>query len=91
MSIMVVKSNRIEVEIDAESQALVADAARQVGLSVHELVARAARITADDLLGHTDRIVLPADVFDELMADDKPDEVPNLTRAAARYRRLIIE
>jgi uncharacterized protein (DUF1778 family) len=91
VSIMMDRSNRIEVEIDAESQALVAEAARLVGLPVHEFVARAARVTADDLLGRTDRIVLPADLFDELMADDEPEDAPNLTRAAARYRQLIGE
>ena len=85
---MPIKSERLEVRVDAATKARIEDAAARLDQSASVFVIHAATAEADRVLARTEATVMPADQFDALLtALDMPDEAPALTRLAQRDRR----
>lgn len=85
---MAVKTQRIEIRADSDSQERITQAANTVHESVSTFVLNAATAAADRILARADQTLMPAEQFDALLASlDEPDEAPALARAAARPRR----
>lgn len=86
---MAMKTRRIEMRADPESEQRIARAAEAERLSVSAFVLDAATAAADRVLARTDITAMPADQFDDLIsALDVPDEAPHLSRLAARPRQF---
>lgn len=86
---MAAKTQRIEMRTDAESEALIAHAARLTHQSVSAFVLGAATAEARRVLARMDHVVMPADQFDVLISSlDSPAEAPSLMRAAREPRRF---
>lgn len=84
---MAVRTKRIEMRADAESEARISRAAALQSVSVSAFVLGAANRAADDVLGQVDQTVMPAEQFDALMGSlDLADRAPQLRRAARRKR-----
>jgi uncharacterized protein (DUF1778 family) len=82
------KSERIELRADPVSAESIALAADIQHLSVSAFILQAATTEADRVRARTEHTVMPAEQFDDLINSlDRPDEAPNLARAAARRRR----
>ena len=85
---MPIKSERLEVRVDAATKARIEDAAARLGQSASMFVIHAATAEADRVLARAEATVMPADQFDALLtALDMPDEAPALARLAQRDRR----
>src|SRR6266536_2926154 len=79
------KTQRIEMRTDPDSEGRIAQAAREVHLSVSAFVLDAAITAADRVLARVDHLVMPSDQFDALLDSlDRPDDAPTLSRVAAR-------
>lgn len=86
---MAVKSRRIEMRTDPDSEQRITKAAAVRQESVSAFVLAAAVREADHVLARADVTPMPAEQFDELInALDTPDPAPALTRTAARPRRF---
>jgi uncharacterized protein (DUF1778 family) len=86
---MALKTHRIEMRADPESEELIARAAALRKESVSAFVLGAARREADVLLARADLTLMPVEQFDALMASlDTSDEAPALRRAAQERRRF---
>lgn len=84
---MAVRTKRIEMRADAESEARISRAAALQRVSVSAFVLGAANRAADDVLSHADQSVMPAEQFDALMASlDVADRAPQLRKVARRKR-----
>ena len=85
---MSVKTERLEVRVDAATKARIEDAAARLDQSTSVFVLHAATAEADRVLTRAEATVMPADQFDMMLtALDMPDEAPTLTRLAQRDRR----
>jgi uncharacterized protein (DUF1778 family) len=85
---MAIRTKRIEMRADAESEALISAAAAARRVSVSAFVLEAATEEAGRVLGRADLTLMPADQFDALVAAlDEPDEAPRLAQAARNPRR----
>ena len=75
--------------VDPEIRERITEAAAASHESVSGFVMLAARAEAERVLGRTDVTLMPAEQFDAMVASlDVGDQVPNLSRAAARERRF---
>jgi uncharacterized protein (DUF1778 family) len=84
---MAVRTKRIEMRADAESEARIARAAALQRVSVSAFVLGAAGREADRVLSKVDQTVMPAEQFDALMTSlDAPDRAPQLRKVARRKR-----
>lgn len=85
---MSVKTERLEVRVDATTKAHIEDAATRLGQSASAFVLHAATAEADRVLARADATMMPTDQFDAMLATlDTPDEAPSLARLAQRERR----
>ena len=85
---MPIKTERLEVRVDAATKARIEDAAARLDQSTSVFVLHAATAEADRVLTRAEATVMPADQFDMMLtALDMPDEAPTLTRLAQRDRR----
>ena len=81
------KTGRIEMRVDPDSGAKIAQAAEIERKSVSAFVLDAATTAADRVLARVDHTVLPAEQFDALLRSlDTPDEARTLRKAAQRER-----
>jgi len=75
--------------VDPEIRERITEAAAASHESVSGFVMLAARAEAERVLGRNDVTLMPAEQFDVMVASlDVGDQVPNLSRAAARERRF---
>jgi uncharacterized protein (DUF1778 family) len=82
------KTARIEARIEPEYAERITRAAALTGESVSRFMVRAALTEADYLIARSDITIMPADLFDELIATiDEPDEAPVLARVTQQPRR----
>lgn len=85
---MSIKTERLEVRVDAATKAHIEDAAARLDQSASVFVIHAATAEADRVLARAEATLMPADQFDALLtALDIPDEAPALARLAQRDRR----
>lgn len=85
---MAVKTRRIEMRADAETDRRIALAAQMTRQSVSAFVLGAARTEADRLLAEQDT-TMPAEQFDALIASlDHADPAPALSRIGAQPARF---
>lgn len=86
---MSAKTERIEVRADETSKSRISEAAELLGEPVSAFMVRSARAEADKVLAGAHRTVMPAELFDQLIAAlDEPDEPLMLTEIANRPRRF---
>ncbi|HEX5204782.1 MAG TPA: DUF1778 domain-containing protein [Actinoplanes sp.] len=86
---MAVKSRRIEMRADPESEERIAQAAAARHQSLSAFVLTAAVREADRVLARADVTLMPVEQFDALMGSlEVPDEAPGLLAAAVRPRRF---
>lgn len=86
---MAVKTRRIEMRADPESEQRISQAAAARRQSVSTFVLAAAMREADMVLARADVTLMPAEQFDALMdALEIPDPAPRLLEAASRPRRF---
>lgn len=86
---MAVKSRRIALRTDPESEALLVEAATVRRQSMSSFILSAALHEADLVLARADATSMPAAQFDALIASlDQADEADALARAAARPRQF---
>lgn len=84
---MSVKTERMEVRVDATTKAHIEDAAAQLGQSASVFVLHAATAEADRVLARAEATVMPAAQFDSMLAAlDIPDEAPILAQLVQRER-----
>jgi uncharacterized protein (DUF1778 family) len=84
---MALKSMRIELRTDPDTEARIARAAALQGMSITAFVRGAAERAADRVLGEADQTMMPAEQFDGLMTSlDAPDRAPRLREVAQRQR-----
>jgi uncharacterized protein (DUF1778 family) len=89
METAMVKSRRIEMRADPESEERITEAARARHQSVSAFVLAAAMREADKVLARTDVTLMPAEQFDALMESlEIPDGASHLVEAASRPRRF---
>ena len=87
MDSMSVKTERLEVRVDATTKAYLEDAAARLDQSVSAFIIHAATAEADRVLTRAEATVKPADQFDAMLtALDMPDEAPVLARLAQHER-----
>lgn len=80
---------RLEARIDATVDALIAEAARLLGVTKTAFVLEAVRDAALKVVARADSTIMPAEVFDRMMASlDEPDYSPELAELAALPRRI---
>jgi len=85
---MSLKTERLEVRVDATTKARIEDAAARLDQSTSMFVIQAVTAEADRVLTRTEATVMSADQFDAMLtALDMPDEAPALARLAQRDRR----
>lgn len=85
-----IKSRRLEARLDAEADALIAEAARVQGVSKSEFVIEAARDSAVRVLARADATIMSDAQFDILIESlDEAVPMPNLARAASLHRPFI--
>jgi uncharacterized protein (DUF1778 family) len=88
---MAVRTKRIEMRADPESEALIAEAAAMQHVSMSAFVLEAASREACRVLGRADLTLMPAEQFDSFVgALEQADAAPRLVAAGAterRYRR----
>ena len=65
---MPIKSERLEVRVDAATKARIEDAAARLGQSASVFVIDAATAEADRVLARAEAMVMPAEQFDTLLA-----------------------
>ncbi len=86
-----IKTQRLEVRVDALTKARIEDAAARLGQPTSVFVLNAATAEADRVLARAETTVMPAAQFDSMLAAlDIPDEAPTLARLDQRdrgYRR----
>jgi uncharacterized protein (DUF1778 family) len=88
-SVMAVKTCRIEMRADPESEERIAQAAAARQQSVSTFVLAAAVREADMVLARADVTLMPVEQFDALMDSlEIPDQAPRLLEAASRPRRF---
>jgi uncharacterized protein (DUF1778 family) len=86
---MAVKTRRIEMRADPDSEQRIAQAAAARRQSVSTFVLAAAVREADRVLARADVTLMPAAQFDALMDSlEIPDQAPRLLQAAGRPRRF---
>jgi uncharacterized protein (DUF1778 family) len=86
---MAVKTRRIAVRTDPESEARLAQAAALRHESLSAFVMAAALQEADLVLARADATLMPAEQFDTLLSSlDSADPAPALEDVAARSRRF---
>jgi uncharacterized protein (DUF1778 family) len=86
---MAVKSRRIEMRADPQSEERIVQAAAARQQSVSTFVLAAAVREADRVLARADVTLMPAEQFDALMDSlEIPDQAPRLLEAASRPRRF---
>ncbi|MCO5316610.1 MAG: DUF1778 domain-containing protein [Solirubrobacterales bacterium] len=84
---MAVKTKRIEIRADPESESRIARAASMRQMSVSSFVLGAAGREAEQVLRETERTVMPTEQFDALMASlDLADHAPRLKEVAQAPR-----
>lgn len=84
---MALKSRRIEMRTDSDSESRIARAAAARRVSVSAFVLEAAVREADRVLALSDHTRMPAEQFDALLSSlDSPDPAPRLAAAAAAPR-----
>lgn len=85
---MSIKTERLEVRVDAVTKARIEDAAARLDQSASAFVIHAVTAEADRVLARAEATLMPADQFDALLAAlDMPDEAPALAQLAQRDRR----
>ncbi len=85
---MSLKTERLEVRVDAATKARIEDAAARLDQSTSVFVLHAVTAEADRVLARAEMTVMSADQFDVMLtALDMPDEAPALARLAQRDRR----
>jgi uncharacterized protein (DUF1778 family) len=83
------KTARIEMRVDPDTGAKIAQAAEIEGKSVSAFVLDAATAAADRVLARIDHVVMPAAQFDALLDSlDTPEDAPTLRKLAQRERRF---
>jgi uncharacterized protein (DUF1778 family) len=83
------KTGRIEMRVDPDRGAKIAQAAEIENKSVSAFVLDAATAAAERVLARVDHTVMPAEQFDALVRSlDTPGEAPTLRKAAQRERRF---
>lgn len=81
------RSKRIEMRADPDSEALIAQAAAALRVSVSAFVLDAAAREASRVLGRADLTLMPAEQFDAFIdALDHHEAAPRLAAAAAAVR-----
>lgn len=84
---MSVKTERLEVRVDATTKAHIEDAAARLGQPASVFVLHAATAEADRVLARAEATVMPAVQFDSMLAAlDIPDEAPVLGQLVQRER-----
>jgi uncharacterized protein (DUF1778 family) len=85
---MSIKTERLEVRVDAATKARIEDAAARLEQSTSVFVIHAVTAEADRVLARAEATVMSTDQFDAMLtALDVPDEAPALARLAQRDRR----
>lgn len=85
---MSVKTERLEVRVDATTKAHIEDAAARLGQAASVFVLQAATAEADRVLARAEATMMPAVQFDSMLAAlDIPDEAPVLAQLIQRERR----
>jgi uncharacterized protein (DUF1778 family) len=80
---------RLEARIDTELDDLITQAAQTQGVSKTAFVSEAARDAALKVIARADVTLMPAEVFDQMMATiDRADDSPELKELAALPRRI---
>jgi len=83
------RTRRVEMRVDPESGAKIAQAAEIEHKSVSSFVLDAATAAADRVLARIDHVIMPAEQFDALLQSlDTPGEAPTLRKVAQRPRRF---
>jgi uncharacterized protein (DUF1778 family) len=86
---MALKTRRIEMRADPDSEDRIARAAATMHQSISVFVLSAAVRAADVVLARADATLMPAEQFDALMSSlEIPDEAPRLLEAATQRRRF---
>lgn len=86
---MAVRDKRFEARVDAETDALITEAARLSRRSKSAFVTEAARRAAEQVVARADVTLMDPLTFDRLIDSlDVPDEAPELADALARLPRL---
>lgn len=84
---MSLKTERLEVRVDAATRERI-EAAARLDQSASAFVLDAASVAADRVLARTEATVMPAEQFDAMLAAlDVPDDAPALTRLVQRERK----
>lgn len=85
---MSIKTERLEVRVDAATKARIEDAAARLDQSTSVFVIHAVTAEADRVLARAEATMMSADQFDVMLtALDMPDESPALARLTQRDRR----
>jgi uncharacterized protein (DUF1778 family) len=88
MVCMSLKTERLEVRVDAATKERIEAAAARLDQSASAFVVDAASVEADRVLARTETTVMPAEQFDAMLAAlDVPDDAPALTRLVQRERK----
>jgi uncharacterized protein (DUF1778 family) len=85
---MSLKTERLEVRVDAATKERIEAAAARLDQSASAFVLHAASVAADRVLARTETTLMPAEQFDAMLAAlDVPDDAPALARLAQRERK----
>lgn len=82
------KTTRLEARLTPAQRSQIDHAAALSGLSTSSFVVEAAVERADSVVSENASTVVPAEYFDDLLAAlDRPEEAPELNRAAQRAKQ----
>lgn len=79
----ITKTRRVELRTDPATDDLITEAAELLQVAKSAFVAQAAREAAERIIARSNVTLMPAEVFDTMMASlDVPDDSPELAKLA---------